>query len=90
VNNFAAECQRLTERRDLSAYNCVNAIRDVLNFFEAQDFEQSRQMLQDALDLHKDADRAITEFHKSQTQKKENSPCQRKRSQSIQRSLTRT
>lgn len=57
------EFQRLSELRDLAAYNCVNAIQFVLAVFEAQEFERSRQMLQEALDAHKRADEAITEFH---------------------------
>lgn len=59
----AEQFQILCDRRDLSAYNCVNAIQFVLSVFEAQDFEQSREYLQAALELHKQADDAITEFH---------------------------
>jgi hypothetical protein len=69
----AIEFQRLYDSRELAALNCVNAIQFVLAFFEAQDFEGARKHLQHALDQHKAADDAITEFHKSQTQKKENS-----------------
>lgn len=70
----AVEFQRLQDSRDLMAYNCVNAIQFVLAFFEAQDFEGARKHLQHALDQHKAADDAITEFHKQQAanQKKEN------------------
>jgi len=59
----AEQFQILCDRRDLSAYNCANAIQFVLSFFEAQDFEQSREYLQSALDQHQEADDAITEFH---------------------------
>ena len=65
----ATEFQRLCERRDLMALNCVNAINFVLLMFEAQNFERSREHLQHALDQHKEADLAITEFLNS---KKEN------------------
>ena len=61
--NFAAELVKLLERRELSALNCVGAIQFVLSVFEAQEFDKSRQYLQDALDQHKAADRAIAEFH---------------------------
>lgn len=57
-----AEFQRLCERRDLAAYNCVNAIQFVLAMFEAQTFEQSREYLQLALEQHKEADLEVTRF----------------------------
>lgn len=69
-----AELQSLLEKRDLMAYNCVNAIQFVLSVFEAQDFEQSREYLEAALDRHKKADDAVTEFHQQYARnlKKEN------------------
>ena len=60
-----AEFQTLSEKRDLAAWNCVNAIQFVLAFFEANEFERSREILQEALDLHKKADQAIADFHLS-------------------------
>lgn len=65
------EFQKLYDRRELATWNCVNAVQFVLWAFEAQDFEQTREMLQRAFDGYKQADDAITEFH-SQL-KKENS-----------------
>jgi hypothetical protein len=58
-----SEFQRLCDKRECAALNCVNAIQFVLSMFEAQTFEQSREMLQRALDLYKEADRRITECH---------------------------
>lgn len=55
--------QSLCEKRELAALNCVNAIQFVLSVFEAQEFEKSRTCLEDALDLYKQADQRITEFH---------------------------
>jgi hypothetical protein len=75
----AAAFQRLYDRREMAALNCVNAIQFVLAVFpstgKAQDLERSRQILQNALDEHKQADDAITEFHAQHIQrlKKENS-----------------
>ena len=66
---LGSEFQRLCDRRDLAAYNCVNAIQFVVSVWEAQDFEQSKEMLQRALDLHKEADQTITEFHVRHAQK---------------------
>lgn len=57
-----AQFQRLTDRRELAALHCVNAIQFVLAVFEAQTFAESRQMLQDALDQHRAADDAVTQF----------------------------
>ena len=62
--NPAHEFQRLCDRRDVAALNCVNAIQFVLAVWEAQTFAESRQMLEDALAGHKCADQAITEFHR--------------------------
>jgi hypothetical protein len=69
------QLEALKAQRDLSAYNCVNAIQFCLLFFEAQDFEGSRKHLQDAFDKHREADDAITEFHRTHALnlKKENS-----------------
>ena len=74
VNDAAGKLRTLMERRDLTAYNCVNAIQFCLLFFAAHTFAESRQHLQDALDQHKAADQAITEFHLHYiaSQKKEN------------------
>lgn len=69
----ATAFQKRYDQRELAALNCVNAVQFVLSVFEAQDFEQSREMLQRALDGYRQADDAITEFH-SQL-KKENSQC---------------
>ena len=70
---LAQEFQRLCDRRDLAALNCVNAIQFVLSVWEAQEFERSRSMLERALDLHKRADDAISEFHKSISEKENQS-----------------
>jgi hypothetical protein len=74
-DNQAREFQELCDRRDLAAYNCANAIQFCLSIFEAQDFEKSREHLQNALDGYKQADDAVTAFHLEQIQrlKKENS-----------------
>lgn len=67
--------QRLCEQRDLAALNCVHAVQFVLAVFEAQDFADARQHLERALELHQQADQAVSEFHLShiQQRKKENS-----------------
>lgn len=62
-DNTAQEFQTLCEKRELAALDCVNAVQFVLAFFEVQDFEQSRTILQTALDAHKHADDAIAAFH---------------------------
>jgi hypothetical protein len=66
-----AEFQMLFDRRELATLNCVNAIQFVLAVFEAQEFEESRRMLADALNQYRAADDAITAFHVRIT-KKEN------------------
>jgi hypothetical protein len=63
VANLVQEFQTLYEKRELAALDCVNAVQFVLAFFEVQDFEQSRTILQTALDAHKRADDAIAAFH---------------------------
>jgi hypothetical protein len=72
----AIEFQRLYDSRELAALNCVNAIQFVLAMFEEKEFAKARPHLQHALGLHKEADDAITEWHKSQTRKKENTNVQ--------------
>ena len=72
TEKLLAEFQRLSEKRDLAAYNAVNAIQFVLSFWEAQTFEDSRQMLQAALEQFQQSDREITEFHHLLVPKKEN------------------
>lgn len=69
--DILAEFEKLQERRELAAVHCVSAIQFVLLMFEAQDFEPARKHLQDALDQHKAADAAISEFH-ARISKKEN------------------
>jgi len=53
----------LLERRDLAAYRCVAVIGQVLDFFEAQDFESAEKMLSKARDEFRDADRKVTELY---------------------------
>lgn len=61
----AKKLEALIEHRDLMAFNCVGAIQFVLLVFEAQDFERSQVYLREALEMYKDADNAITEFHRT-------------------------
>lgn len=63
TDSTLAEFQRLCEKRECAALNCVNAIQFVLSVFEAQTFEESREMLQRALHLYQQADHEITDFH---------------------------
>jgi hypothetical protein len=60
---LARELEILSNKRELAALNCVNAIQFVLLMFEADDFNRARQHLQEALDGHKKADDAVSEFH---------------------------
>lgn len=63
MTDSLATFQTLCEKRECAALNCVNAIQFVLSMLEAQTFDDSRAMLQRALDLYKEADQRITEFH---------------------------
>lgn len=65
TSDDARVLEKLIEHRDLMAFNCVGAIQFVLLVFEAQDFERSQVYLREALEMYKDADQAITEFHRT-------------------------
>jgi len=60
--------ESLCSARELAAIHCVSAIQFVLCVFEAQDFEQARQILAEALSVYKRADQTIANFHLSRIQ----------------------
>lgn len=64
------EFQRLYDTREIAAYQLVGAVETVLQFFEAQDFDQAEAALKRALASYQQADSAVTDFLNS---KKENS-----------------
>lgn len=59
---LAHEFQELTEQRDLAAYDLVGAVDTVIKFWESQTFDDSFDILADAMDDFKKADAAVDEF----------------------------
>lgn len=68
ASNTSEIRQTLNDQRDIALLNCANAIQFVLAMFEAQDFEQSRKYLQDALDQFQLADRNLAKFQIQEVQ----------------------
>lgn len=61
----ATEFQRLLEARDLAAYRAVSAIGQVVDFFEAQDYESALALLKKVRAEFQEADRRVHQFRKS-------------------------
>jgi hypothetical protein len=61
----ATEFQRLLEARDLAAYRAVSAIAQVVDFFEAQDYENALALLKKVRAEFQEADQRVHQFRKS-------------------------
>lgn len=60
-----AEFLSLYNRREMAAYQLVGAVRTVLAFFEAQQFDQAEAAVRRAYQDYQDADQRVTEFFNS-------------------------
>jgi hypothetical protein len=72
VANAPTEFSLLLRDRDHAAYGVVGAATVALSFLNMKEVPLAVKTLLRALDLYHEADGRISEFHKSQTQKKEN------------------
>jgi len=63
MNDPRTQLTTLLERRDLAAYRAVSKIQMVLQFWEAQDFENAEQLLRSALTEFEDADRKVNQLY---------------------------
>lgn len=64
----------LLERRDLAAYRAVSKIKLVLDFWEAQDFENAEIILRSALAEFDEADRNVNTLYEQLKPKTEKRP----------------
>lgn len=67
MNDLRTQLVTLLERRDLAAYRAVSKIQMVLQFWEAQDYENAEQLLRSALAEFEDVDRKINALYREQT-----------------------
>jgi hypothetical protein len=65
VSNDRPRTQLVTlfERRDLAAYRAVSKIHMVLQFWEAEDFENAEQLLRSALAEFEKADQNVNQLY---------------------------
>lgn len=64
----------LLERRDLAAYRAVSKIKLVLDFWEAEDFENAENILRSALAEFDEADQKVTALYQQLNPKNEKRP----------------
>ncbi len=62
----------LCEKKELAAYNVMAAATHALASLNLNDPDAARRILERAVFAYREADQAITEFHRKQTSKKEN------------------
>lgn len=74
MNDPRTQLEKLLERRDLAAYRAVSKIQMVLQFWEAEDFENAENILRSALAEFDEADQKVNALYQQLNPKPEKRP----------------